>query len=117
METCPLLLRDGFQIATFEVFHHQEDAVSDLVGVNHPHNVRMIEAGGKRDFPLETSSGNVIIAQVGRHHLECNQPAERSTLSFENGSHAALAEHIHQFVAAQEQFTFARQQLPGLPFP
>ena len=105
----PALFGDGFQIFAGKVLHHEEKAVADLVGVNRSYDIRMVEAGGEGDLPLEARASNVVVVKIRRHDLESNLAPQRGALSFENRAHAALAEHIHQFVLAQVELAFSGQ--------
>ena len=107
----------GGQITAFHIFHHQEMRSVRLVRVVGGDDVRMPQFGGRHDLALETRQRLGRLSDVGREHLERDDPPHPLVLGLEHHPHAALAELVEDDVIAKYQIlAAAREQFLLLVF-
>ena len=81
--------------------HRQPVLSGGLPGVEHTHDVRVVEPGERHRFALEARQPRRVGGDLGGEHLERDAAAERTLLCFVDDAHAAAAHFAAQFEVAE----------------
>ena len=103
------------EVDPFDVFHDEEVGAADLVGVDGPDDVGVVELRGGADLALEAADGVGVLQALLADDLDGDDAAELPVAGLEDGAHAALAEALQQDVGAEQQArALALEELVGL---
>jgi hypothetical protein len=98
------------EAATRQVLHHDEVGVRLVAGVEHGHDVRMIQRRGGRRLTLEPCYQSRIPGAVAGQDLDRDGSVEHAICRAIHDAHAASTDDIEQLIAPSEV-------LPHAPHP
>ena len=111
----PLVVHHARQMSTAQVLHH--DVRLTLLGapeIEDGDRVRMAQTAGRPGLVEEARRGELVVGQVGMHHLDGHGAPQSNLLGAVHPAHAPHSDQVRHAVAARERSTDQRVVLPTL---
>ena len=97
-----LLLNQRAEIAPFDELHGDELDAFGIAQIEDAHDILVRDLAGEQEFLLEAGENGRVGGELGADEFESNGAVEFAVAGFVDGSHAAFAQQVQDFVAAAE---------------